>query len=337
MTTPRAELILANGTIRTLDAEAPPAEAVAIANGRLIAVGTLESVEALAHANTRRIDLKGRTLIPGFYPARMALSATTPIEQIMSAALKTGITSIALDQLGPQDLDRCRQLAAERRLPLRVNALAERFSQDRTKFPRPERFESNWLRIDTVRLHSHDAQGEKLRARVWDVHRAGLRAAITASTEAQIEDALSAIEYASRRLASRLRHRIEGFAQPTTDQITRCLRHGIGVTVLPEQHTSLLPRLNGLAVGFDLQASNANSLAWLQTAASQINVARALSICTLGGAQVAGEDALKGSITPGKYADLVVLSGDPLRAPVERIASLWIEMILINGQIVYSM
>ncbi len=136
---------------------------------------------------------------------------------------------------------------------------------------------------------------------------------------------------------SRLKHRIEGFAQPTIDQITRCLRLGIGVTVSPEQQASLLPRLNGLALGFDVPGSNVNPLAWLQAAASQINVAGALSICTLGGAQVAGEDHVKGSITAGKYADLLVLSGDPLRAPVERIASLWIEMILINGQIVYSL
>lgn len=337
MTTPRAELILSNGTIRTLDAAAPTAEALAIANGRIVAVGTPDSVEALAHANTRRIDLKGRTLLPGFYPASISLSTNTmPLEQSMNAFVKSGITSVGWDQMGLEALATCRQLAADRRLPLRVNALAQRFSGDGTKYPLPERFESNWLRIDTVRLHTQEAQGEKLRARVWDVHRAGLRAAITASSEAQIEDALSAIEYASRRLASRLRHRIDGFAQPTTDQITRCLRLGIGITVSPLQQASILPRLNGLAVGFEHEGE-VNPLSWLQSAASQINIAAALSICTLGGAQVAGEDHLKGSITAGKYADLIVLSGDPVRAPVERIASLWIEMILINGQTVYSL
>src|SRR5216683_2403864 len=111
MTTPRAEIIISNGTIRTLDAAAPTAEAVAIANGRIVAAGTPDSVEALAHANTRRIDLKGRTLLPGFYPARMALP-TTPLEQTMSALLKSGITSLGLDQLGPEDLELCRRLAS---------------------------------------------------------------------------------------------------------------------------------------------------------------------------------------------------------------------------------
>src|SRR6266851_5935492 len=130
MTTPRAEIIISNGTIRTLDAATPTAEAVAIANGRVVAVGTPDSVEALAHANTRRIDLKGRTLLPGFYPARIGLPTNTmPLEQIMGALLKGGITSMGWDQMPPEGLATCRQLAADRRLPLRVNALAQRFSQ----------------------------------------------------------------------------------------------------------------------------------------------------------------------------------------------------------------
>src|SRR5689334_25382289 len=121
MTTPRAEIIISNGTIRTLSAAAPTAEALAIANGRIVAVGTLEHVEALAHANTRRIDLKGRTLLPGFYPARIGLpTSSTPLDQNMNELLKSGITSVGWDQMGPEALETCRQLAAARRLPLRV-------------------------------------------------------------------------------------------------------------------------------------------------------------------------------------------------------------------------
>src|SRR5689334_1084720 len=64
-----AELLIHNGTIHTMDARHPMVEAVAVANGRVLAAGVLEEVEPTAHSNTRRIDLKGRTLIPGFNDA----------------------------------------------------------------------------------------------------------------------------------------------------------------------------------------------------------------------------------------------------------------------------
>jgi imidazolonepropionase-like amidohydrolase len=38
---------------------------------------------------------------------------------------------------------------------------------------------------------------------------------------------------------------------------------------------------------------------------------------TLNGAQILGADRELGSITPGKLADLVVIRGDPIRAPGE--------------------
>src|ERR1700694_3921435 len=68
-----AELIIFNGTIHTLDTAHPSAEAVAVGNGKILAVGTLDAVETLTHANTRRIDLQGRTLIPGFNDAHIHL------------------------------------------------------------------------------------------------------------------------------------------------------------------------------------------------------------------------------------------------------------------------
>ena len=40
-----------------------------------------------------------------------------------------------------------------------------------------------------------------------------------------------------------------------------------------------------------------------------------IQIMTLNGARILGEDAHLGSIAPGKLADLIVVSGDPLRTP----------------------
>ncbi len=63
--TPAADLILHSGRITTLDRRLPEAAAVAIGGGRFLAVGRDEDVMALAGADTRRIDLGGRRVLPG--------------------------------------------------------------------------------------------------------------------------------------------------------------------------------------------------------------------------------------------------------------------------------
>ena len=60
-----ADTILFNGRIATLDSLAPEASAVAIREGRFLAAGDDRSVSAYTGPNTTRIDLKGRTAIPG--------------------------------------------------------------------------------------------------------------------------------------------------------------------------------------------------------------------------------------------------------------------------------
>jgi predicted amidohydrolase YtcJ len=59
------ESIFYNGHVVTVNPTAPTAQAVAIANGRFVAVGTNEAVQRIAGPNTRRVDLQGRTVIPG--------------------------------------------------------------------------------------------------------------------------------------------------------------------------------------------------------------------------------------------------------------------------------
>jgi hypothetical protein len=58
------DLILHNGTIATLDAAHPQVSAVAVAQGRIVAVGG-EELLATADDRTKRIDLKGRRVTPG--------------------------------------------------------------------------------------------------------------------------------------------------------------------------------------------------------------------------------------------------------------------------------
>jgi len=70
---PVPELILTNGKIVTVDARFSIAQAVAVADGRIAAVGTDKEIEALAARTTRRIDLQGRTVVPGLIDNHMHL------------------------------------------------------------------------------------------------------------------------------------------------------------------------------------------------------------------------------------------------------------------------
>ena len=69
MVSAAADLILFGGPILTMEADQPRAEALAVAEGRILAVGDQSEVMALAGPNTERINLQGRTLLPGFIDA----------------------------------------------------------------------------------------------------------------------------------------------------------------------------------------------------------------------------------------------------------------------------
>jgi predicted amidohydrolase YtcJ len=60
-----AEVVFFNGKIATQDDKRSFADALAVANGRVIASGSREAVMRHVNDNTRQIDLKGRTVIPG--------------------------------------------------------------------------------------------------------------------------------------------------------------------------------------------------------------------------------------------------------------------------------
>jgi len=63
------ELILYNGNIWTVDPGQPHAQAVAISGGRFVAVGADREILQLAVGGSRKVDLGGRTVLPGFIDA----------------------------------------------------------------------------------------------------------------------------------------------------------------------------------------------------------------------------------------------------------------------------
>ncbi len=69
----KADLILFNGHIITVDPVRPQAEAVAINGDRILAVGKNKEMMQFKEQATRLLDLKGKTAIPGLIDAHMHL------------------------------------------------------------------------------------------------------------------------------------------------------------------------------------------------------------------------------------------------------------------------
>src|SRR4029079_2024861 len=61
-----ADLIVVNANVSTVDARMPKAAALAVKNSRLIAVGTNDEIKGLVGKDTRTIDAKQMTVVPGF-------------------------------------------------------------------------------------------------------------------------------------------------------------------------------------------------------------------------------------------------------------------------------
>jgi hypothetical protein len=88
----RADVILVNGRIYTVDPSRPWVEAVAVKGERILAVGTNEEVRSHSGTATREIDLKGAFASPGFNDSHVHVDAT--------GALLTGVNLLDVHEAG---------------------------------------------------------------------------------------------------------------------------------------------------------------------------------------------------------------------------------------------
>ena len=70
------DLAIVNGTVYTVDAARPTAEAIAMSGDRIVAVGTSAEIRKLASARTRVIDARGGFVTPGFNDAHVHMDGT---------------------------------------------------------------------------------------------------------------------------------------------------------------------------------------------------------------------------------------------------------------------
>jgi predicted amidohydrolase YtcJ len=207
---------------------------------------------------------------------------------------------------------------------------------------------------------------------VQGVHEASLQVAIHCVEETTVEAAIIALEEALGQTPELdHRHRLEHCSVCPPDLVQRLKSLGAMVvtqplflyygaeryleTVPPEQLKYLYPvgswAESGVAVatGSDAPVVPLNSLAGIYTAVTRraqtgqllgpdqgVLVEKALEIHTLAGAYASFEEGVKGSISPGKLADIAVLSNDPTRVPLESLKDIEVLMTVIDGQVVWE-
>ena len=93
------DTILVNGKVVTVDAAFSIQEALAVRDGRIIAVGRSADIRTLAGQGTRTIDLRGRTVIPGLidshlHATRAALSFATEVNWIGATSLADALSRL---------------------------------------------------------------------------------------------------------------------------------------------------------------------------------------------------------------------------------------------------
>jgi predicted amidohydrolase YtcJ len=212
----------------------------------------------------------------------------------------------------------------------------------------------------------------ELNRQVLAAHQAGFQLAIHAVEPGTVAAAIAALEYAQEPSPDAdQRHRIEHASECPPELLERLQRLKPVIVSQPpfiyysgERYQATVPpdrfrwlyRFrsfldNGLVVaaGSDSPVVPANPLVGIYAAVTRraetgqeilpgesVAVAPALAMYTINAAYASFEEAEKGTIKPGKLADMVVLSGDPTRLPVEAIKDIKVEMTIIDGQVVWE-
>ncbi|MBW1887212.1 MAG: amidohydrolase family protein, partial [Deltaproteobacteria bacterium] len=89
------DLLLVNANVLTMDPLCPRADAVAVKDGRILAVGEESRLKSLRNNRTEIIDLGGKTILPGFIDAHLHLRALAESHVTLNMSPASGVSSIA--------------------------------------------------------------------------------------------------------------------------------------------------------------------------------------------------------------------------------------------------
>ncbi len=214
---------------------------------------------------------------------------------------------------------------------------------------------------------------EELIELMWEAHDSDFRIATHAIGDIAIEQVLGAYETIhARKHKPELRHRIEHLGLPSADHLRRAKALNLiavpqtvflpalganfqrylpdefiprcypvramldaGLTVALSSDAPVVPDDNpllGMKAAIDRKAPNGQPIAPEQA----ITAYEALYGYTMGGAIASGDQHNRGSISPGKWADLTILSGDPLATEPDGLLGLKALRTYVGGKLAYE-
>ena len=206
---------------------------------------------------------------------------------------------------------------------------------------------------------------DQLKRLVKEADEAGFQIAVHVIGDQASTQTLQAFEDAvGKQRVAKHRHRIEHASVLNPDLIKRTKALGLLATIQPHFVVSdfwIPERLgpertrwtyafkslieNGVlvAASSDAPVEPLNPLLGIWAAVTRelspqerLSVMEALRAYTLGAAYFSFEEDIKGSIEVGKYADLTILSHDPLKVEPDKIKDIKVEMTIVGGKAVYS-
>ena len=383
-------------------------EAILIRGETIVAVGETSDILAQAGRAAMHVDLKGRTLLPGFIDSHSHRLAWTFIsdeyktpEVTIQSALEQGWTGLHELDVNEDLHDTLRTLDEKGQLRLRVAGYLGTNSpvwdepiDDQLGAYEPTIY-SSYLRMAGVKIFMMpDSQfyldEETLTQRLPQLHEDGWQIAIE-SVNSQIQEmVLNAFEIAldgSDNSASR--HRIEHAVAITDEQVARMADIGIITSIQLNLPASLLSNgfrgalnrlvqeepegsvarwrdlveagvpvvgnsdfpsidmevIDGPAPGSPIRllyravtrtwADNRPPEVWMLDQA--LTAEQALRLMTINAAYATFEEDSRGSLAPGKLADLIILSANPLTIPAEELAGIEVLMTMVGGKVEWCM
>jgi predicted amidohydrolase YtcJ len=200
----------------------------------------------------------------------------------------------------------------------------------------------NQLRLNGVKIILDETTGQlrpsqqELNNTVLKIHQSGFQVAIHAIEESAVESACAAIEYA---LPSFIFYNGDRYLETVPDyQLQHLYPIGsllkAGIPVAGSSDCPIVPPnpLIGIYSAVSRKSETGKSVG----KAEKTNPLDALRMYTVNAARASFEEDLKGSLTPDKLADLVVLNGDLSEASPDEIREMDVEMTILNGEVIWE-
>src|ERR1051326_2312213 len=89
-----ADVVFRNGNVYTANDRAPRAQAIAVKGDRIVFVGSNEAAQKFVGTNTRVVDLKGNTVLPGFTDSHQHLSGVGQREMTLNLEGTTSLDDL---------------------------------------------------------------------------------------------------------------------------------------------------------------------------------------------------------------------------------------------------